>query len=61
MTTKQQAIKAIKALPDDATIEDMIERLHFIAQIEAGIRAANEGRVISHEEMKKRIDQWFAK
>ena len=33
MTAKQRAIKAIKALPDDASIEDMIERLHFIAQV----------------------------
>jgi len=61
MTTKQQAIKAIKALPDDATIEDMMEWLHFIAQVEAGLKDVDAGRVISNEDLKKRIRQWREK
>lgn len=58
---KQAALKAIRALPDDATIEDIIERLHFIAQVEAGLRDLDEGRFITHEEMKKRIRECRSK
>ena len=33
-TDKQRALEAIRALPDNATIEEAIERLCFIAKIE---------------------------
>lgn len=52
-TEKQRAIKALRTLPDDATIEDAIERLCFIAKIEQGIRESEAGRVVPHEEVKK--------
>lgn len=34
-TAKDRALEAIRALPDRATIEDAIEKLCFIAKIEA--------------------------
>lgn len=58
---KQQALKAIKAMPDESTIDDIIERLHFIAQVEAGIRDANEGRTLTHEEVKQQVVKWLKK
>lgn len=58
---KQQALKAIKSMPDESTIDDIIERLHFIAQVEAGIRDADEGRILTHEEVKKRVVKWLQK
>ncbi len=60
MTTKQQALKAIKTMPDEATLEEIMERLHFLGQVNAGIRDAEEGRTISHEEMKKRVRAWLS-
>lgn len=54
-TEKQRAIEALSALPDDATIEDAIERLCFIAKIEAGVRQSEAGRVVAHEEVKKQF------
>jgi hypothetical protein len=35
-TAKQRAVEVLAALPDDATLEDAIERLCFIAKIEEG-------------------------
>jgi hypothetical protein len=37
-TIKQRAIQALEALPDDATIDDAIERLCLIAKIDEGLR-----------------------
>ena len=54
-TEKQRAIEALRALPEDATIEDAIERLCFIAKIEEGLRQSEAGRVIAHEEVKKQF------
>lgn len=54
-TEKQRAIEALRALPDDATIEDAIERLCFIAKIEEGLRQSEAGRLVPHEEVKKQF------
>ena len=54
-TEKQRAIDAIKALPDQATIEDAIERLCFIAKIEEGLKQSDAGQLTPHDEVKKRF------
>ena len=54
-TEKQRAIEALQALPENATIEDAIERLCFIAKIEEGLRESDAGRVTAHEEVKNRF------
>jgi predicted transcriptional regulator len=54
-TTKQRAINALSTLPDDATIEDAIERLCFIAKVEQGMRDSEAGHLISHEEIREQF------
>jgi predicted transcriptional regulator len=54
-TLKQRAIEAIQALPEDATLEDAIERLCFIAKVEEGLRQSEAGELIPHEEIKKQF------
>ncbi len=50
---KQRAIEALASLPDDATLDDAIERLCFVAKIEEGLRQSEAGDLIPHEEIKK--------
>jgi predicted transcriptional regulator len=54
-TEKQRAIEAIKSLPEQATIEDAIERLCFIAKIEEGLRQSDAGKLVPHDEVKNRF------
>ena len=54
-TVKQRAIEALQSLPDNATIDDAIERLCLIAKIEEGLRHSDAGRLTDHEEVKKRF------
>ena len=58
-TAKQSAIKAIRTLPDDSSYEDIMERLYFMQKVEAGLKDVEEGRVIPHEEVKKRLSKWL--
>ena len=58
MTTKQKVMRAIEALPDDASIEDAMERLLFLAKIEKGLQQADAGRTISHDQVKERMAKW---
>ena len=52
---KRRVLEAIERLPDDATIEDAIERLYFLAKVQKGLEQADRGDVISHAEAKKRL------
>ena len=54
-TVKQRAIHALETLPEDATIDDAIERLCLIAKIEEGLTQAETGQLTDHEEVKKRF------
>lgn len=52
---KQKVIEAVESLPADATVEDAIERLYFLAKIQRGLEQADAGDTISHDDAKKRI------
>ena len=54
-TEKERAIEALKTLPEQATLEDAIERLCFIANIEEGLRQSEAGQLVSHDEIKKQF------
>ena len=55
---KELTIETIKRLPDECSLEDIMYRLNFIAQVLEGLKDADEGRVISTEDLLKRVDQW---
>ncbi len=54
-TTKKQALEMIKKLPEKATWDDSMYEIYVRKKIEAGMKAADEGRVVPHEEVKKRF------
>jgi len=54
-TTKDRVMKAVQELPADATVEQAMERLYFIAKVEEGIRQAEAGQLMSHEDAKRRL------
>ena len=59
MSTKEEVIKIIKGLPDNATIEDIMHQLYVRAKIEAGIKELDEGKGIPHEEAMDKISKWL--
>ena len=52
---KQKVIEAVETLPPDATVEDAMERLYFLAKVQRGLDQADAGDTIPHEEAKKRL------
>jgi predicted transcriptional regulator len=59
MATKDEMLKAIQALPDDATVEDAMERLYLLHKVERGIAQAAAGRKVSQEEARRRMAHWL--
>jgi predicted transcriptional regulator len=58
---KQQVIQMIQALPDEATVDDIMAELYFRLQVDAGLRELDEGKGIPHEEVEKRMSRWLTK
>ncbi len=52
---KQKVLDALDQLPPDATIEDLMERLYFLAKVERGVADAEAGRVIPDEDLRARF------
>jgi hypothetical protein len=59
MTTKQLVQRVVKDLPDDATIEDVIERLYFLHNLQRSIAQADAGETIPHEDVMRQMDEWL--
>jgi len=57
-TTKQEALDAIRRLPDNVDTEEIIYRLHVLENIRRGQQDAAEGKIQSAEEMLKDIQSW---
>jgi hypothetical protein len=54
-TTRDRIIDALRDLPQDATFEDAIERLVFLAKIDIGLTELDSGKGIPHNEVKRRL------
>ena len=52
---KSEIVRAIQDLPEDATVEDAMERLYFLAKIERGLEQSESGETILHDEIKARL------
>jgi len=60
VTIKEMAIKTLEQLPEDATWEDVQERINFVAGIRKGLRELDEGRGIAHERVKEEFAEWLS-
>ena len=54
--TRDRIIELLRELPADATIDDAIEKLVFVAQLERGIAELDAGLGVPHDEVKRRLD-----
>ena len=52
---KQKVLEAVQQLPADATLEDAMERLYFLAKIERGLADADAGRTVPHDDVRTRF------
>lgn len=52
---KDTARHIIDHLPDQATWDDIMYEFYVKQKIEAGLKAADEGRTVPHDEAKRRL------
>ena len=59
MSVKAEIIKLIQELPENATLEDILYKIHVKAKIEEGLKEIEDGKGIPHEEAMERISKWL--
>jgi predicted transcriptional regulator len=57
-TVREKIAEIVLAQPEDATYEEIVRELAFERMVERGMNDTRSGRVISDEEMSRRIRTW---
>lgn len=57
-TLKEKTIASIKRLPDNCSIEDIMNQVNFVAQVLEGLKDAEENKLLTTEELLSRVDEW---
>lgn len=52
---KNQVIELIRSLPDNSTLDDILDELYFRLQVEKGLKELENNKGISHDDVKKRF------
>ena len=55
VANKQRILNALDDLPEDASVEDAIERLYFLAKAEKGFAQLDAGQSLDHDDVKRRV------
>jgi predicted transcriptional regulator len=58
-TAKQEVLKLLEALPDEASIEDIQYHLYVLQCIDRGRQDIEAGRTLSQDEVEQRMSRWL--
>ena len=51
--------QALEGLPDDAQLEDVIERVYLFYKISRGVEQLDAGQGVPHDEARKQFSEWL--
>lgn len=60
-STKEQLRELIERLPDDCTLEDVQYHLYVQQKVARGLEDVRHGRVLSQQEVERRMAKWIDK
>jgi predicted transcriptional regulator len=60
MTQKELVLDVISELPDEASLDEIAQRIEFMAAIQKGIDQVDRGEGIPHDEVKRQLATWLA-
>jgi len=57
MTTKEKVLSVMNSLDENASLDEVIDRLYFLRKIELGIAQADAGDVIDHDQFMAELER----
>jgi len=58
-TLKETAIHTIEELPENATWDDVQDRINFVVGVHKGLRELDDGKGIPHDHVRQEFAQWL--
>jgi predicted transcriptional regulator len=59
MLTKEKIKKTIDLLPDNVSIDELINRIILLDKIEQGLDDVEKGNVYTTEEVENKLNKWL--
>ncbi len=59
MISKTQLISALDNLPENLTIDQIIDHIIFIDKVQKGLNDSAEGRINTKDQAKQKLSKWF--
>ena len=59
MTEKEIVLETIRALSDDCSLEEIAERIEFMAAVKKGLDQLDRVEGIPHDEVKRHLASWL--
>ncbi len=60
MNDKDVVIETVRKVPEAASLEQISEEIAILAALRRGEEAADAGRVMPHEEVRKKLASWIS-
>jgi len=59
MLTKEKVLQSIQDLPNEFSLDEIVEKLILLEKIEIGLQQVKQGKVISNEMAKQKLKKWL--
>jgi hypothetical protein len=59
MTQKEIVLDAIREMPDESSLDEIAERVEFLAAVQKGFDQLDHEEGIPHEELKRQLASWL--
>jgi predicted transcriptional regulator len=59
MITKTHLLSTFDKLPENLTIDQVIDHIIFVEKVQKGLEDSENGRVYTKEEVKKKLNKWL--
>lgn len=57
--TKILVNKAVREMPDEFSLDDLVEKLMLIQSFEEGRQQYQTGKVFTHQEVSQKLEKWL--
>jgi hypothetical protein len=59
MITKTQLIHTLDKMPENITIDQVIDQLIFLEKVQKGLDDSANGRIKTKDQAKEKLNKWF--
>jgi len=59
MLTKEKVLQSIKELPNEFSLDEIVEKLILLEKIDVGLQQVKQGEIVSNVDAKEKLKKWL--